>query len=140
VHAQGVHVVSTDEKTGIQALERIHPNHPPAPGKVELVEFEYERHGTQALIADFEVATGQVISPTIKDTRTEHDFAEPIRQTVATDPQSEWNIHHRPTQYAQIRTPGQVGRRTGRATRRLGCEGHDRDTAHDGFASGFFAG
>lgn len=90
LHAQGVHGVSTDEKTGIQALERIHPNHPPAPGKVELVEFEYERHGTQALIANFEVATGQVISPTIKDTRTEHDFAEHIRQTVATDPQGEW--------------------------------------------------
>jgi hypothetical protein len=90
LHAQGVHVVSTDEKTGIQALERIHPNHPMEPGKVELVEFEYERHGTQALIANFEVATGQVISPTIKDTRTEHDFAEHIRQTVATDPQAEW--------------------------------------------------
>jgi DDE superfamily endonuclease len=90
LHAQGVHVVSTDEKTAIQALERIHPNHPMEPGKVELVEFEYERHGTQALIANFEVATGQVISPTIKDTRTEHDFAEHIRQTVATDPQAEW--------------------------------------------------
>ena len=90
LHAQGVHVVSTDEKTGIQALERIHPHHPLEPGKVELMEFEYERHGTQALIANFEVATGQVISPRILDTRTEHDFAEPIRQTVATDPQAEW--------------------------------------------------
>lgn len=88
LHAQGVHVVSTDEKTGIQALERIHPNHPMEPGKVELVEFEYERHGTQALIANFEVATGQVISPRILDTRTEHDFANHIRQTVATDPKA----------------------------------------------------
>jgi hypothetical protein len=90
LHAQGVHVVSTDEKTGIQALERIHPHHPLAPGKVELVEFEYERHGRQALIANFEVATGQVISPRILDTRTEHDFANHIQQTVATDPQAEW--------------------------------------------------
>jgi transposase len=90
VHAQGVHGVSTDEKTGIQALERIHPPHPMEPGKAELVEFEYERHGTQALIANFELATGQVISPRILDTRTEHDFANHIRQTVATDPQAEW--------------------------------------------------
>jgi hypothetical protein len=90
LHAQGVPVVSTDEKTGIQALERVHPNHPLEPGKVEGVEFEYERHGTQALIANFEVATGQVISPRMLDTRTEHDFAEHIRQTGATDPQAEW--------------------------------------------------
>lgn len=90
LHAQGVHLVSTDEKTGIQAVERIHPNHPMEPGKPELLEFEYERHGTQALIATFEVATGRVISPTIKATRTEEDFAEHIRQTVATDPQGAW--------------------------------------------------
>lgn len=54
LHEQGVHVVSVDEKTGIQALERIHPTRPMEPGKVEAVEFEYERHGTQALIANFE--------------------------------------------------------------------------------------
>lgn len=40
LHEQGVHVVSTDEKTGIQALERIHPSHPMKPGKPEAVEFE----------------------------------------------------------------------------------------------------
>ena len=47
VHAQGIHVVSTDEKTGIQALKRIHPNHPPAPGKVKLVEFELDFCGNK---------------------------------------------------------------------------------------------
>ncbi len=89
-HEQGTHVVSVDEKTGIQALERIHPTLPMAPGKVEAVEFEYERHGTQALIANFEVATGQVICPSIGDTRTEEDFAAHIRATIETDPQGEW--------------------------------------------------
>jgi len=90
LHEQGVHVVSTDEKTGIQALERIHPTRPMQPGKVEAVEFEYQRHGTQALIASFEVATGQVICPSIGDTRTEADFVAHIQAAVATDPQGEW--------------------------------------------------
>ena len=87
---QGVHLISTDEKTGIQALERIHPDHPMAPGKLELHEFEYTRHGTQALIANFEVATGRIISPTLGDTRTEEDFSAHIRATVATDPEGQW--------------------------------------------------
>jgi hypothetical protein len=48
LHEQGVHVLSTDEKTGMQALDPIHPNQPMRPGHPEAVEFEYERHGTQA--------------------------------------------------------------------------------------------
>lgn len=90
LHEQGKHLVSVDEKTGIQALERIHPPRPMQPGKVEAVEFEYERHGTQALIANFEVATGKVMCPSIGDTRTEEDFVAHINRTVATDPQGEW--------------------------------------------------
>ncbi len=60
------------------------------PGRPEQKEFEYERHGTQTLIANFEVATGRVISPTVGDTRTEKDFAEHIRTTIATDPDNHW--------------------------------------------------
>ncbi len=51
---------------------------------------EYERHGTQGLIANFEVATGKVICPTVGDTRTEEDFVAHIRGTVATYPSEEW--------------------------------------------------
>ncbi len=76
--------------TGIQALERAHATHRMEPGKPERPEFEYERHGTQTLIANFEVATGMVINPTIGQTRTEQDFADHIRQTIATDPQAQW--------------------------------------------------
>jgi transposase len=90
LQAQGVHLISTDEKTGIQALERLHPTRPMAPGQPEAREFEYERHGTPALIANFEVATGQVICPTVGDTRTEADFVGHIRATVATDPEAPW--------------------------------------------------
>ena len=90
LHAAGVHVLSTDEKTAIQALERAHPTRPTRPGLVELQEFEYTRHGTQCLIANFEVATGCILAPTVGPTRTEDDFVAHIAQTVATDPESTW--------------------------------------------------
>ena len=83
-------MISTDEKTGIQALERLHPTRPMESGKPEAQEFEYVRQGTQALIANFEVATGRIVQPTVGDTRTEEDFVSHIRATVATDPQAEW--------------------------------------------------
>jgi transposase len=76
--------------TGIQAKERIAPTKPMRPGQVEKVEFEYKRHGTQCLIANFEVATGQAIAPTVQATRGEKDFASHIEQTVAMDPQAGW--------------------------------------------------
>jgi hypothetical protein len=89
-HAAGGHTVSIDEKTGIQALERLHPALPLRSGRIERLEFEYARHGTQCLIANFEVATGQVIAPTVGPTRTEVDFAAHVTQTIAGDPTAEW--------------------------------------------------
>jgi transposase len=90
LYEQGIHVVCVDEKTGIQALEPTAPALPMRSGKPEANEYEYNRHGTQALIANFEVATGQIPCPTIGDTRTEDDFVNPIAATVATDPEAEW--------------------------------------------------
>jgi hypothetical protein len=83
-------VVSTDEKTGMQALERLHETKPVRPGLVERVEFEYIRHGTLSLIANFDVVTGKVVSPSIGPTRTEVDFVAHIDQTVDTDPGASW--------------------------------------------------
>lgn len=90
LHAAGVYLVSVDEKTGIQALERKSLTLPMLPGLIERREFEYIRHGTLCLIANFEVATGQIIMPTIGPTRTETDFASHIAQTVASDPTAQW--------------------------------------------------
>ncbi len=90
LHDQGVHVVSTDEMTGIQALERAAPTLPMRPGAVERREFEYVRHGTQALIANLAVATGEVVTPSVGPTRTEADFAAHVNRTVATDPAAAW--------------------------------------------------
>ncbi len=90
LHALGGHIVSTDEMTGIQALERIAPTQPMRPGQVERCEFEYERHGTLSLIANFNVVTGQVISPSLGPTRTEADFAAHLARTIDTDPDGVW--------------------------------------------------
>jgi transposase len=90
LHEEGVHVISTDEKTGIQALERLHPTLPPRPGKTERIEFEYRRHGTLTLIANFDVATGKAIQPTVGPTRTEEDFAAHVGRTIDMDPDATW--------------------------------------------------
>lgn len=97
---ENTHTVSTDEMTGIQALERIAATLPMQPGRVERREFEYERHGTLSLIANFHVVTGELVAPTLGPTRTEEDFVAHVAQTVATDPEASWvfvvdnlNIH-----------------------------------------------
>lgn len=93
-------MVSTDEMTGIQALERAYPSHPMKPKRVERIEFEYIRHGTVTLIGNWHIAKGQLIAPTIEATRTEEDFARHINGTIDTDPEAGWifivdqlNIH-----------------------------------------------
>ena len=84
--------VSIDEMTGIQALERIAPGLPMRPGKVERREFEYRRHGTQTLIAAFDVATGRV-EGVIGNTRTEKDFARFLRSLLnSAAPNIRWDI------------------------------------------------
>lgn len=90
LHEQGTHTVSTDEKTGMQALERAAATLPMKPGLIERQEADYIRHGTQVLTANFDVVSGKVICPTVSDTRTEKDFAAHIAQTVASDPQKPW--------------------------------------------------
>jgi transposase len=87
---QGIHVVSTDEKTGIQALERKYPDLPMGPGCVQRREHEYLRHGTLCLTANLEIWCGWIVAPTLGATRTEQDFVAHIEQTVATDPCAGW--------------------------------------------------
>jgi transposase len=87
---QGIHLVSTDEKTGIQALERLYPDIPMGPGRVQRREYEYIRHGTLCLTANLEIRCGWIIAPTLGPTRTEADFVAHVEQTVATDPWAGW--------------------------------------------------
>jgi hypothetical protein len=88
--AKGIHTVSVDEKTGIQALQRSAPTKPMEPGKPERREYNYDRQGTTCLFGNLNVATGEIIAPKLNATRTEEDFAENIDAIVATDPEAQW--------------------------------------------------
>lgn len=78
-------VMSTDEMTAIQALERSAPDLPMSPGQPVAVEFEYQRQGTQTLIAALQIATGAVCAG-CGDTRTEADFARFIEWVIQRHP------------------------------------------------------
>lgn len=121
-HMRGEHIVSTDEKTGIQALGRIAPTKPTKPGLVERMEFEYKRNGTLCLTANFEVATGEICSYTISPTRTVVEFADHIERTIAEDPQGSWtfvadhlNTHLSPLLVERVATWCGVGDDLGKA-------------------------
>ena len=99
-HAHGIHTVSIDEKTGMQALERLPPTREMKPGLIERWEYESARYGTLTLIAHVEGASGRGIAPTLGPTRTEDDFARPLAMPLDTDPAAPWifgadqlNIH-----------------------------------------------
>lgn len=87
---EGVHVISVDEKSGMQAIERADPNLPMIPGSPEKIEHEYERHGTLCLIGNLEIATGKIIEPMLSPTRKEKDFLKNIKNVVGTDPEGQW--------------------------------------------------
>jgi transposase len=77
---------SLDEMTGIQALERQMPDIPMKPGRCVKVEFEYLRHGTQTLIASFNVASGHIAQADVGDSRTEEDLNTHVRALLAQYP------------------------------------------------------
>jgi hypothetical protein len=86
-------VVSNDELTGVQTLERAQPGLPLRPGKVERREYEYIRHGTLSFIVNFEVASGQIGTVSVGPTRTEADYVRHIQGTVeAAPPVKRWHF------------------------------------------------
>ena len=90
LQVMGAHIVSTDERTGIQALERKAPTKPLRPGLIERREFEYERHGTLSAIVSFEVGTGEIVAAALGSTRTEQDVTAHIARTLARDLAGVW--------------------------------------------------
>ena len=90
---QGERTISMDELTGVQALQRKHPDLPMQAGHVLRREFEYIRHGTLSWFINFDVVTGQVIEPSWGPTRTEEDALAHIQRLVASDPTAtKWHI------------------------------------------------
>jgi transposase len=76
------HLVSIDEKTSIQALERLEGRAPASKGGSKRREFEYKRHGTTCLIAALDIGTGKISHFLLNPTRTEADFAGFVAQTI----------------------------------------------------------
>ncbi|HEX9388452.1 MAG TPA: transposase [Anaerolineales bacterium] len=90
---QGQRIESTDEMTGVQALERKHPDLPMLPSKVERCEFEYIRHATLAFMFNFDIVTGQLAACTASETRNEQDFLQHIRGRIIAEPQTtQWHF------------------------------------------------
>jgi transposase len=90
---QGERTISMDELTGVQALERKHPDLPMLAGHVLRREFEYIRHGILSWFINFDVVTGHVIEPSWGPTRTEEDALAHLRRLLASDPTAtKWHL------------------------------------------------
>ena len=85
-------IVSTDEMTGIQALEHKYPDKLARPHMTAKTEFEYIRHGTTSLIGFFDIVTGRLECPYLNKTRNAEDFVEALTRIIATDPDKHWII------------------------------------------------
>ncbi len=82
-----------DELTGVQALERLHPELPMTAGHALRREFEYLRHGTLSWFFNLDVVTGHVIEPTFGPTRNEADCLAHFQRLIASDPTAaRWRI------------------------------------------------
>ncbi len=85
-----IHVLSPDEMTGIQALERVYPTDTVKPGKIEFQQEKYIRHGTLSLIASWDMALGRIYHSTVAPTRNEDNSKRHIAQAIATHPFDGW--------------------------------------------------
>ena len=84
-------VFRVDEKTAIQALDRLDPVLPLSPGRIERHGFEYRRHGTLSLYAALETATGRVHGKTTAR-HPSQDFVAFLEEVVAQCP-TDQQIH-----------------------------------------------
>lgn len=88
---RGSVVLSIDEKTGIQAIERKHADRAPQRARLRRQEFEYIRHGTQALTAALDVHSGRVLAR-CTDRRTQSDLVAFMEQVARAYPQGRVHV------------------------------------------------
>ena len=79
-------VLCVDEKTSIQALERLHPDLPAGPRWRRRQEFEYVRHGTVHLLAAFNVRTGKVVADVLLGRNTSAAFIRFLKRLLRAHP------------------------------------------------------
>ena len=103
-------VLSVDEKTQIQALDRTHPMLPLRPGQIARRTHDYKRHGTTNLYAAFNVATGEALGRVTRRHRAREfrqflaqiQRATPPRPGAAPDRRQQQHAHDR----SDSRLPG----------------------------------
>jgi len=78
-------VFAFDEKSAIQALDRLQPVLPLSPGRAERHGFEYYRHGTVSLLAALNTRTGEVVGQTVPR-HTSAVFVDFLTEVVGTQP------------------------------------------------------
>jgi transposase len=83
--ADDEYVISTDEKSQLQILSRCHPGLPPAPGRPGKVEFEYERHGTVAYLAAYDVHRAHLMGR-VESTTGIAPFSALVNQVMTAEP------------------------------------------------------
>jgi transposase len=96
-------VLSVDEKSQIQALDRTQPVLPMRPGQAERRTHDYRRHGTTSLFAALDVATGQVIGETHRRHRSV-EFRS-FLQRIDTEVPEDLEIHVILDNYGTHKTP-----------------------------------
>ena len=79
-------VFCVDEKTAIQALDRLDPVLPFSPGRLERHGFEYRRHGTLSLYAALDTKTGNVLGRTA-ERHTSEEFVAFLGDLIASQPE-----------------------------------------------------
>ena len=101
-YGEGRLILSSDEKTGMQALGRPHPTIEAQPGKPAKVEFDYIRHGTRCLLSTFCVPTGKVVWDLLP-TRTSVDWAAHLRHVAGQFPnmkRTDWIVDNLNTHWS----------------------------------------
>ncbi len=96
-------VLSVDEKSQVQALDRTQPLLPLAPGQPERRTHDYVRHGTTSLFAALNVATGQIIGQCHRQHRHQ-EFLKFLNTIAARMPDNK-EIHIVMDNYATHKTP-----------------------------------
>ena len=89
---ENTYTICIDEMPSLQAIERNAKPKPAEPNRPIRMEYEYTRHGTTCLIGNWDVVNGQLLCPTISQTRTESDLVKHVSTLVATDPNAGWVV------------------------------------------------
>ena len=85
-------VLSIDEKSQIQALDRTQPGLPIKPGRCQTMTHDYKRHGTTTLFAALEVATGKITADACYPRHRHQEFLRFMKKVAAAHPGTDLHV------------------------------------------------